>query len=91
MYFYDDLDTLHWKVDLMKHRAWFDNHTKEVELSMPDYNAEYGVFTLVHMDFFLSRGGHTWKDVITLSVRSPWNRNMTSLIVDIMFGAFFAG
>merc|ERR1719506_687399 len=46
---------------------WIDTYTEKVEISIPIYNAEYGVHSLCNVCFYFSRGGHVWKHIITQS------------------------
>mmetsp|Transcript_26997 Transcript_26997/g.46862 ORF Transcript_26997/g.46862 Transcript_26997/m.46862 type:complete len:1137 (-) Transcript_26997:83-3493(-) len=66
-YIHDDMEFVRQQIVSMEHNYWLDNRTQKVELAIPVYNAEYGLHTLIHCNFFFSRGGHIWKAIIPLS------------------------
>lgn len=61
---YANLSAAAWK---MEQEKWFDKRTRKIELSIPIYNGNYGLFILVHVNLFASRGGHIWKQIIPLT------------------------
>ena len=44
-----------------------DEQTKKVQMSLPVYNGEYVICTLVSINFYFSRGEHIWKRIIAMS------------------------
>lgn len=67
LYIHDDKKVVQARVAELEKSMWLDERTKKVEVALAVYNGEYGLHTLVMMDFFFSRGGLIWKDVIPLS------------------------
>lgn len=57
---------------VMEANGWGDRFTKKIEVSVPVYNAEFGLHSLIYFNFFFSRGGRIWKQVIPLSSYSQW-------------------
>jgi len=50
-------------------QPWLDERTQRVELGLVSYNADYGLFSLVTVNFFFNRGGMIKKLV---HVQSAW-------------------
>lgn len=73
LYTFEDYDDLQHKVMKMESEHWLDRHTRKIEIAMPVYNAEFGLHTLVTVNFFFSRGGHIWKKIICLSNYADWH------------------
>lgn len=68
--------------------GWLDRETKKIEISIPVYNGNLGVYSIVYVNFFFSRGGHIWKRILPLSTYSQWWHGWHNLVPDIlwMFG-----
>lgn len=56
----------------MEAAEWFDRRTKKIEITIPIYNAEFALFTVVYVNFFVSPGGHVWHQVIPSSTYATW-------------------
>lgn len=69
----EDVDIVQDKLRQMEGSQWLDRKTGKIEIMIPIYNAEYGLWTLVYVDFFFSRGGHIFKDIICLSNYANWH------------------
>eukprot|EP00403_Amphidinium_massartii_P008526 CAMPEP_0178410908 /NCGR_PEP_ID=MMETSP0689_2-20121128/21225_1 /TAXON_ID=160604 /ORGANISM="Amphidinium massartii, Strain CS-259" /LENGTH=1263 /DNA_ID=CAMNT_0020032105 /DNA_START=54 /DNA_END=3845 /DNA_ORIENTATION=+ len=61
---------------------WLDPGTLKIEVALPIYNAEFGIHCLIHVNFFFSRGGHIWKDIIPLSVYAEWFDTWAKIVYD---------
>merc|ERR1712159_798651 len=57
----------------MEATSWIDVHTKKIEIGIPVYNAEFGIHSLIRVNFYMSRGGHIWKRVIPQSQYADWH------------------
>lgn len=80
LYVFDDYDVLQQQVwDLEagdeNGKLWLDRHTQKIEIAIPVYNAEFGVHTLIRVNFYFSRGGHIWKKIIPQSAFADWHHS----------------
>jgi len=68
-YFYldEDANTTRGRLVEMEASKWLNNRTMKIEIAIPIYNGEYGLYTLMHINFFFSRGGRVWRKLIPLS------------------------
>jgi len=73
LYIFDDYQELQAKLLQLEKEEWLDRLTKKIELAIPVYNAEFGLHTLVRINFCFSRGGHIWKSVIPQSQYADWH------------------
>lgn len=71
------------QIESLQDSDWYDRATMKIEISIPVYNAEYGIHTLVFVNFYKSRGGHIWKKVIPKSQYSTWHFRWYFFVVDI--------
>eukprot|EP00930_Biecheleria_cincta_P068799 TRINITY_DN56629_c0_g1_i1.p1 TRINITY_DN56629_c0_g1~~TRINITY_DN56629_c0_g1_i1.p1 ORF type:complete len:895 (+),score=178.65 TRINITY_DN56629_c0_g1_i1:33-2717(+) len=55
---------------LLRPGPWLDQQTQRVEVGMVAYNQNYGLISLVTINFFFPRGGHIYKLV---HVQSAWS------------------
>eukprot|EP00746_Dinoflagellata_sp_MGD_P145113 gnl/MRDRNA2_/MRDRNA2_77764_c0_seq1.p1 gnl/MRDRNA2_/MRDRNA2_77764_c0~~gnl/MRDRNA2_/MRDRNA2_77764_c0_seq1.p1 ORF type:complete len:1096 (+),score=233.83 gnl/MRDRNA2_/MRDRNA2_77764_c0_seq1:65-3352(+) len=85
LYINDDIEDVHDQMIDMETSIWLDEKTRKVELALPIYNAEYGLHTLVFVNFFFSRGGHIWKDIIPMSTYSSWYDSWIYAIYDTIW------
>eukprot|EP00747_Dinoflagellata_sp_TGD_P142207 gnl/TRDRNA2_/TRDRNA2_176215_c0_seq2.p1 gnl/TRDRNA2_/TRDRNA2_176215_c0~~gnl/TRDRNA2_/TRDRNA2_176215_c0_seq2.p1 ORF type:complete len:680 (+),score=114.10 gnl/TRDRNA2_/TRDRNA2_176215_c0_seq2:141-2180(+) len=69
----DDIEVIQEKVKLLEAKRWLDRLTKKIEIGVAVYNAEFGVHTLVRVNFYFSRGGHIFKKVIPSSQYADWH------------------
>jgi hypothetical protein len=66
---YDDVAEM---VKQMELTGWIDHNTEKVEISIPVYNAEYSVHSLINVNLYFSRGGHIWKHIVAQSIYANW-------------------
>jgi len=59
----------------------------KVEISVPVFNANYGVYSLIKVMFFFNRGGHIWKRIIPYSTYSQWWYGVWNIIPDALWAA----
>jgi hypothetical protein len=69
----------------MEVAEWADAQTTKLEIGIPIYNAEHGVHTLVTVNFYFSRGGHIWKQIISQSCWAEWHPRWMMWVWDIAF------
>lgn len=84
-YVNDDIEktmanVLDWEVS-----GWLDAKTSKIEISIAVYNAEYGLHSLVTVNFFFSRGGHIWKKIIPLSTYANWTDRKMLILIDFIW------
>mmetsp|Transcript_21973 Transcript_21973/g.58172 ORF Transcript_21973/g.58172 Transcript_21973/m.58172 type:complete len:930 (-) Transcript_21973:716-3505(-) len=72
LYSFEQKDIIENLVKTLELERWLDNRTMKAEVALPIYNAEYGIYTMMYINFFFSRGGHIWKMIIPLSVYAAW-------------------
>eukprot|EP00928_Gymnodinium_smaydae_P010441 TRINITY_DN13937_c0_g1_i1.p1 TRINITY_DN13937_c0_g1~~TRINITY_DN13937_c0_g1_i1.p1 ORF type:complete len:865 (+),score=196.33 TRINITY_DN13937_c0_g1_i1:276-2870(+) len=73
LFIYEDQDVVQAIVQKLQEDNWLDRQTKKIEIAMPVYNAEFGIHTLVRVNFYFSRGGHVWKHIIPASQFADWH------------------
>mmetsp|Transcript_44462 Transcript_44462/g.81176 ORF Transcript_44462/g.81176 Transcript_44462/m.81176 type:complete len:1029 (-) Transcript_44462:49-3135(-) len=56
----------------MELNGWLDRKTAKIEISIPIYNGEYGLHSLICVNFYFSRGGRIWKHIIPESCYVRW-------------------
>jgi len=67
-------------------RGWLNEATRKVEVAIPVFNGELGVYSIVYVDFFFSRGGHIWKRIIPLSTYFIWFRDLAfDITIDVVW------
>mmetsp|Transcript_10858 Transcript_10858/g.24910 ORF Transcript_10858/g.24910 Transcript_10858/m.24910 type:complete len:1047 (-) Transcript_10858:32-3172(-) len=64
---------------------WLDRLTQKIEIAVPVYNAEFGLHSLVFFNFYFSRGGHIWKQMIPMSTYANWFTKWYYAILDAIF------
>lgn len=65
--------------------GWFDDRTRKIEIMLPLYNAQLSVYTIVYVNFFLSRGGKIWSQIVALSTYTTWWRSSAALAADSLW------
>lgn len=85
-----DLAALQEQLDTMETTGWIDRRTQKIEVAMPIYNAEFGLHSLITLNFFLSRGGRIWKRHVPLSAYAEWYTYSYYLVWDGIFVACVA-
>mmetsp|Transcript_60169 Transcript_60169/g.105411 ORF Transcript_60169/g.105411 Transcript_60169/m.105411 type:complete len:1208 (+) Transcript_60169:107-3730(+) len=73
-------------IDLLREKEiehWLDDRTMKIEIAIPVYNGQFGVHSIIFVDFFFSRGGHIWKRIIPMSTYSQWFHGMWNIIPDV--------
>merc|ERR1719281_1424547 len=56
------------KLRELENQAWFSPWTSKVEITFLTYNAHIGVITTIHINLFLNRAGHIYKQIEPVSV-----------------------
>lgn len=82
LYVHDDYPVLIERLDQLEKALWLDVHTRKVEVSFAIFNAEFGIHCLFYCNFFFSRGGHIWKDIIGLTTFDFWFKNWYNYAYD---------
>lgn len=73
-------------------RPWIDEKTTRVEISMVVYNAQYGSYTYVSVNFIFNRGGHIHSFLHCLSAFvNPFLRSGTELAVTAVAAFLWIG
>lgn len=83
---HDDID---YSTEVLRKKeidAWMDEDTKKLEISIPVFNGQFGVYSMLKVNFFFSHGGHIWKRVIPLSTYSQWYYGVFTYIPDAIWG-----
>lgn len=70
---------------VMEANGWLSRDTAKVEIAIPIYNAEYGVHTYLQVNFFFSRGGAIFKQVITQSCYASWYTSYMVFVPDAIY------
>ena len=66
-------------------QPWIDERTARIEISMLLFNAQYGAYTYVSVNFMLNRGGHIHAFMHCLSAFvSPFLRPFSELVLTII-------
>ena len=74
-----------WVAEDLEANGWYDRHTMKIEFAIPVYNAEFGVHTIVFVNFYKSRGGHIFKKVIPRSQHASWHYRWWFIIIDCVW------
>jgi len=85
LYINDEVELIKRQLVQMEKDRWLDTKTQKVELALPIYNAEYGLHTLIMCDFFFSRGGRIWKNIIPLSAYAVWFPKWNNYLYDFVW------
>jgi len=85
LYVQEDLEVLQDLVLEKEVSGWLSSETKKIEITIPIYNAEYGIYVITYCNFFLSRGGHIWKRIISLSTFASWWYGAWNVILDTVW------
>eukprot|EP00927_Polykrikos_kofoidii_P044713 TRINITY_DN38601_c0_g1_i1.p1 TRINITY_DN38601_c0_g1~~TRINITY_DN38601_c0_g1_i1.p1 ORF type:complete len:1045 (-),score=155.80 TRINITY_DN38601_c0_g1_i1:52-3186(-) len=70
LHVHDDLAKTHSAIAALEAKGWLDDFTQKIEITLAVYNAELGVHAIILINFFFPRGGHIWKKIVPLSIRS---------------------
>lgn len=89
-YVREDYSVLKDRLREMEASRWLDRGTKKIEISIPVYTAEFGLHTLVMCNFYFSRGGHIWKQIIPQSTYAEWYTHQYYAIFDSVWVICFA-
>lgn len=83
---------VHWPYDAVADRVveleanmWLDDMTRKVEVSIPIYNGEYSTHALINVNFYFSRGGHIWKEIVTQFCFAEWFTGWTHYVFDALY------
>jgi len=86
LWVHEEAETVEEKVKQLELTGWLDKNTEKIEISIPIYNAEYSVHSLINVNFFFTRGGHVWKHIIAQSIYANWFTSWYQFGVD---GTYF--
>jgi hypothetical protein len=64
----DNVTTIKDELIDWEYTKWLDDRTVKLEIAIPSYNGEFGVHTLLTINFFFNRGGRIWKKIIPESI-----------------------
>mmetsp|Transcript_40203 Transcript_40203/g.106661 ORF Transcript_40203/g.106661 Transcript_40203/m.106661 type:complete len:1033 (-) Transcript_40203:502-3600(-) len=64
---------------------WLDDQTQKIEIGVPVWNGEYGIHALVTVNFYFSRGGMIYKNIISQSCWYEWYRDWTLYCFDFLY------
>ena len=77
----------HWCKAQTPRQPWIDERTARIEISMLLFNAQYGAYTYVSVNFMLNRGGHIHAFMHSLSAFvSPFLRPFSELLLTVIAG-----
>eukprot|EP00971_Amphidinium_carterae_P072720 1438159-Amphidinium_carterae.1 len=62
--------------------GWLDPKTKKIEIAIPVFNAEHKIYTLMFVNFWMSRGGRIWEQVIHMSTYASWWHGPHNIVFD---------
>mmetsp|Transcript_44328 Transcript_44328/g.77827 ORF Transcript_44328/g.77827 Transcript_44328/m.77827 type:complete len:1032 (-) Transcript_44328:95-3190(-) len=79
-----------WLATTMQIDEWFDAKTEKIQIAIPIYTAEFGLHTLITVNFYMSHGGHIWKQILPLSAYGQWYTETYYIVYDVLwlFGLF---
>jgi len=60
------------KLGEMEDLGWWSARTSRVEIAIPIYNTEYGIFSVVYVHLFLSRSGRIYTVIMDESAWATW-------------------
>lgn len=76
-----------YRITMMEAANWLDPSTTKVEIAIPVYTGEFGLHTLVNVNFYFSRSGHIWKEVMPLSAFGEWYLKWYYILYDLVWFA----
>jgi len=82
---HDTTQTVYRKINEMEVDGWLDDQVSKVEISVPTYNAEFGLHTLLTVNFYFSTGGHTSTRIIAQSCFADWFYKWRNYVFDAAF------
>lgn len=85
LYAHEDLSVIKSKIEKFYTEGWMNNETTVVQIDLPVYNAEFGMYTLTKVSVFFSRGGYIWKDISSYSCFADWWPRLAYIVVDVSF------
>jgi len=65
--------------------GWLDRGTTKIEIAIPVFNGNLGVYTILYIDFFFPRSGHIWKRILPMSTYSQWWHGWYNIVPDAMW------
>lgn len=84
-YVWEDVSALQNRLMVMEAQGWLDESVEKVTISIPLYNAEFGLHTLFDINCFFSRGGSMWKQHVPLSSFARWWTYPFYVVYDIIW------
>eukprot|EP00928_Gymnodinium_smaydae_P033482 TRINITY_DN23978_c0_g1_i1.p1 TRINITY_DN23978_c0_g1~~TRINITY_DN23978_c0_g1_i1.p1 ORF type:complete len:1165 (-),score=153.74 TRINITY_DN23978_c0_g1_i1:425-3919(-) len=85
LYINSTFDELRAQIFDLEVEGWLDRLTRRVEIGIPVYNAEFGLYTILTINFFFSRGGQIFKAVDSLSTYATWYPYTSYALIDALF------
>jgi hypothetical protein len=82
---HDDVEINLEKLREKEREGWLDEETVKMEIVVPVYNGQFGVYSVIHFNFFFSYGGHIWKRAIPFSTYSKWFYSPWNVIPDVLW------
>jgi len=78
----EDINSLLAILKQKEKEVWLSRATSKIEIAIPIFNGNLGVYTIFYVDFFFSRGGHIWKRIVPLSTYSQWWHSWYNFVPD---------
>lgn len=66
----------------MEMSSWFNEETERIQIAIPVYTAEFGLHTLITVNFYMSHGGRIWKQILPLSSYAQWYTETYYIVYD---------
>lgn len=83
LFIHDDVDVILDEVYTKETQHWMSDATRQIEIGIPAYNAGYGVYSFVTINFYVNRGGHIWKRIIAKSTIATWWKGWWNIALDV--------
>jgi len=81
----DEISFDHEILKMKELEGWLDKDTQKIEIALPVYNPDNGVYSLVTANFFFSSGGRIWKRMIPLSTYAKWYGGPVTYVPDAIW------
>eukprot|EP00929_Paragymnodinium_shiwhaense_P029323 TRINITY_DN16825_c0_g1_i2.p1 TRINITY_DN16825_c0_g1~~TRINITY_DN16825_c0_g1_i2.p1 ORF type:complete len:1188 (+),score=290.61 TRINITY_DN16825_c0_g1_i2:146-3709(+) len=80
-----DAEDIHAKLLDMERQSWLSDATSKVEIAMPLFNAHHGLHVILYINFFFSRGGQVWKQLIPMSIFAKWQDVWYKVLLEMLW------
>eukprot|EP00927_Polykrikos_kofoidii_P040786 TRINITY_DN34800_c0_g1_i1.p1 TRINITY_DN34800_c0_g1~~TRINITY_DN34800_c0_g1_i1.p1 ORF type:complete len:1040 (+),score=221.97 TRINITY_DN34800_c0_g1_i1:68-3187(+) len=81
----EDFEVLQRRLLVMEASGWLDRATKKVEIGIPIFSGEFGMHSWITVNFYFSRGGHIWKQIIPNSAFVEWYAKVYYVVFDAIW------